>query len=352
MFCDEMILEKYQSELLNYLFNAKKDCITMIWNEENDIILVTKTFENYFAASIDTVINRPWQLIFPDHIVQRINAHFDQSSETLHIPWLIITCKHNVPTYFTITIELMDVGSERFYICTMTDHTKKHQLEMTLCRVEKLLLSAQLSANIVHEIKNPLTSIKGFLQLIQAGVEHREEYFQVLINEIDKIESLTYELLQMANPNKDKKQSISVEKLLNDVIFLMKTQATMKMMTFDIVGDLDVSIYCNPNEMKQVLINLILNGADAMDRKGTITIKVENEGDSVKIEVIDKGHGMSEETMSRIFDAFYTTKENGTGLGLVVTNHIIEKHHGKLSIRSVENEGSTFEIQLPIILTN
>ncbi len=68
--------------------------------------------------------------------------------------------------------------------------------------------------------------------------------------------------------------------------------------------------------------------------------------------MIDKGHGMSEETMNRIFDAFYTTKENGTGLGLVVTNHIIEKHHGKLSISSVENEGSTFEIQLPILLTN
>lgn len=348
-----MILEKYQFEvLMNSVLNAKEDCITIIWNEKNEIILVTKPIENYFNVSLDQVINKSWHFIFPTHIVQQIRAHFNQSSEILYIPELIITDKDNAPIYFTITVELVETECERFYICNMSDITRKRNLEATLSRVEKLLLSAQLSANIVHEIKNPLTSIKGFLQLIQAGVEHREEYFQVLINEIEKIENLTYELLQMANPNKDNKQAISVQQLIHDVMFLMKTQSTMKLMSFEIVGDLDVLIYCNPNEMKQVLINLILNGADAMDRKGTITIKVENERDSVKIKIIDQGHGMSKEVMERIFDAFYTTKEKGTGLGLVVTKHIIEKHHGKLSISSVENEGSTFEIQLPILLTN
>lgn len=352
MLCDEMILEKYQFEVLNSVFNAQKDRVTMIWNENNEVILVTKTIENYFNVSIDQMINESWNFIFPTHIVQQIKDHFKQSSETLNIPEQIFTHKSNVPIYFTIIIESIITDNERLFICTMNDITKNRNLEATLSRVEKLLLSAQLSANIVHEIKNPLTSIKGFLQLIQAGVEHREEYFQVLINEIDKIENLTFELLQMANPNKNKKQSISLEQLLNEVIFLMKTQSTLKMVSFNIVGDLEALIYCNPNEMKQVLINLILNAADAMGQKGTITIHVENIGDSVKIKIIDQGHGMSQEVINHIFDPFYTTKEKGTGLGLIVSNHIVEKHHGKLSIYSVENEGSTFEIQLPVLLAN
>lgn len=352
MLCDEMILEKYQDLLLNSAFNAKKDCITMIWNENNEIILITKTIENYFNVSIERLLNQPWQLIFPAHIIQQIESHFKESSEVFYVPKQMITHRGNTPVIFSISIEAIETDNKRFFICTMTDITINYKLEAALSRIEKQLLSAQLSANIVHEIKNPLTSIKGFLQLIQAGIEHREEYFQVLINEIEKIECLTHELLQMANPYKMEKQSISIGDLINDVILLMKTQTTLKNISFNIVGNLDVTIFCNPNEIKQVLINLILNGADAMSLKGTITIHVEQEEESVKVKVIDEGHGIPKEKIDYIFNAFYTTKDNGTGLGLVVSNHIIEKHHGKLSIHSVENEGSTFEIQLPILLTN
>lgn len=352
MLFNEVILEKYQDQVLTSVLNAKKDCITIIWNEKDEIILVTKTFESYFNVSLQKVVDKSWHFIFPQHINQQIIDHFKQTSQLLNIPHLVLSDAQNIPIYFSITIEIIEAKDGKLFICTMNDITKKYELEQSLNRLEKALLTAQLSANIVHEIRNPLTSIKGFLQLIEAGVEHREQYFRVLVNEIEKIEGLTYELLQMANPNKDKKQTVFINQLINDVLLLMETQSTMKQITFDVSGDLHVPIYCNPNEIKQVFINIILNGAEAMDGRGTISINVTRTGRSVKIKIIDDGHGMSEDVKKKISDAFFTTKETGTGLGLVVTNHIINKHHGKLSIISYENKGSTFEIELPLLLTN
>jgi len=346
---NESSIEGYYEDVLYSILNAKEDGLTLVWNKQNEIILCTNTVETYFNRTLDEVINHSWHFIFPEHIVQQIIDHFHHSTAPFVLTRLTIQTDTTKKVHFTVKIENI---KEILYVCSLQDITKTYELESSLNRVEKSFLTAQISAHIVHEIRNPLTSIKGFLQLIESGIEHRDEYFSVLINEIEKIEGLTYELLQLANPNKDKKKVVAVQQLLNDVMLLMKSQAAMKQIDFDIFGDLDATVYCNANEIKQVLINLILNATDAMEGEGTITIDVVKEEQSVKIKVIDSGHGMSDELKQQITKPFFTTKKDGTGLGLVVTNHILEKHHGKLSIISFENDGSTFEVQLPLLLTN
>lgn len=352
MIFDAVKLQKYHEEVLTSILNAQRDCLTLIWNDADDVILVTKLIKNYFNIPLEKVMVNSWKCLFPQHVNDQIVNHFRKSSDLLQMPHIVFTDKKNIERIFSINIEVFKADDDRLFICTLKDISKEYELKQTLNRLEKALLTAQLSANIVHEIRNPLTSIKGFLQLIEAGVEYREQYFRVLINEIEKIEGLTNELLQIANPNKDKKQTVFVNELIKDVILLMETQSTMKQISFDVIGDLNIPIYCNPNEIKQVLINIILNGAEAMGGKGVITINVLRTSRSVKINIIDDGHGMSEDVKKQITDAFYTTKKTGTGLGLVVTNHIINKHHGKLSIISYENQGSTFEIELPLLLTD
>lgn len=348
MHLKKTILAKAHEEVLQSVLHVDEGRIMLMWDQDDNVQIVTESIHLYFDFTVEDVVNNSWEIIFPQFVIQRIKHHFKNSSKPLHIPHEVFITKNNKRLQFSITIKQTIVNKATMYVCSLQDVSETYYLKNELKRLEKLVLSAQMSANVVHEIRNPLTAIKGFLQLIQAGVEHKEEYVQVLLQEVEKIEGLTNELLQLANPNKDKKELVNVKRLINDVLLLMKAQTTLKDIDFEVSGNLDVAIYCNPNEIKQVLINLIYNGADAMGSRGTIKIRVRELRDSLVIEVIDHGHGMSEQIIEKVSNEFYTTKEDGTGLGLVVTEQIIKKHNGQLSIFSLENVGSTFEVKLPI----
>src|SRR5699024_8880922 len=212
---------------------------------------------------------------------------------------------------------------------------------------EKLIRAGQLSAGLVHEIRNPLTSLKGFLQLVQAGVEQKEEYYKVMIGEIDKLEKITSELLQMAKPFKGKKKTEHVSKMIDDVLFIMSTQSAMKNIHFTIDLDDNLTTNCNAAQIKQVLINIIKNGAEAMHNEGNINIQTRLQNDYIAISITDEGEGMPDEFVEQLNNPFFTTKQGGTGLGLVITQHILEIHHGELKVETEENKGTTFTILLP-----
>lgn len=350
MLCNKGILAKFHEEVLQAILHTEYNRITLIWDANYNIVLVTKTIEAYFNIKLSDLLNENLSLVFPKQLVNQINYHFKNTSQTMKIPHphQVNSTSENTLTHFSFTIKKTHIDNDAFYICTMEDVTEIQTIKNQLYSLEKAMLTAQMSANAVHEIRNPLTAIKGFLQLLEAGIDHREQYIQVLLSEVEKVEGLTNELLQMANPHKNSKKLVVINDLLSDVLLLIKAQPRMKQIQFEISGDSDVSIYCNPNEIKQALINLILNGADAMDSVGIIKIHIKSSEDDIKIKIIDQGHGMSEQIIEKINKEFYTTKEHGTGLGLVVTEQIIQKHGGILSVFSVENVGSTFEVILPL----
>lgn len=343
------MLEKFQGEILQSIVHTDKNRIILMWNEKDEVVFITKSFESYFTMSIHDVLNTDWAVIFPDYVVQQIKKHFKTTSQSKHIPHLVIPSpRKNERFCFSTKIKQLTFNNEKHYMCILDDVTENVLLKDKLYTIEKANLTRHLSANVVHEIRNPITSIKGFLQLLEAGIDRREEYVQVLLSEIDKIERLTNQLLQISNPNKKEKRFVYIGDLLTDVLLLINAQTKMKKIVVDIIGDVEESIYCNPEEIKQVLINLIINAAEAMDYIGEIKININRLSDSIAIEVVDKGHGMSEGVVKKINEEFYTTKEDGTGLGLVVTEQIIANHNGQLYIHSSENVGSTFEIVLPL----
>lgn len=341
------VLPKVQEEALQTMMQVDDSRITLMWDEKGIVEFVSRSVERYFELKAGQLLHDSWESIFPELVVQRIKNHFEHHENHFYLPHEAFETKLQ-ETYFSIKIVKKLIQGEQAYICLLIDETENVHLKNKMKRIEKLMLSAKMSANVVHEIRNPLTSIKGFLQLIQAGVEHKDEYVKVLINEVDKLEHLTQELLQIAKPSKTKKTFVNVENMINDVLLLMKAQSNLRDINFEVSGKLNVTLHCNANEIKQVLINLIYNAAEAMGCKGKIKIHVRELRDSVILEVIDHGPGMSQQTLEKVSDEFYTTKENGTGLGLVVTEQIIKKHNGQLSIFSLENVGSTFEVKLPI----
>lgn len=349
LLCNKTFLQKFQKEILQVILHNDRKQVILIWDAFNEALLATQSFERYFDLPLTEVINQDVSLILPEQLWEQITTHFSQTSEKMETSQRFVSPSNQEFTHFAITIDRVQLDSEDpIYICTMKDRTEMKAVNQQLYNLEKAMLTAQMSANVVHEIRNPLTSMKGFLQLLEAGIEHREQYTQVLLSELDKIENLTNELLQMANPHKNDIKSVSLNELFSDVLLLVKAQARMKNITIDLNGDLNVMIKCNPTEIKQAFINLIINGAEAMNCHGLIKINVHRQNNDIVIEIIDHGHGMSRQGVKEINKEFYTTKEHGTGLGLVVTKQIIENHRGSLSVFSVENIGSTFEIVLPL----
>lgn len=227
---------------------------------------------------------------------------------------------------------------------------KKAQTERLLQKSEKLAMLGQLAAGIAHEIRNPLTSIKGFIHLLKSS-NLDEEYFDIVFSELERIDSIVGEFLVLAKPSVVTFVEQDVKELIKDIVTLINTQSILNNVQIFVEFDSDLPmISCEKNQLKQVFLNLIKNSIEAMPEGGNIDVKVkEKEEGKISIKVIDQGIGIPKERMPTLGEPFYTTKEKGTGLGLMTCFKIIEGHQGQLTIQSKLNEGTTIEIILPTI---
>ena len=338
----------FPTEIMNWYYNNDQDTFIILWNQQNEIIYVSQQIENYFDYNVKDVMGKKWTTLLPDDHVKKINTHFELNNNKLHLPNISVTSKQEKVYSFYGIVDKVQIEGKYLYICKLRNVTYVNELKQVLLDSEKLVLAGQLSAGLVHEIRNPLTSLKGFLQLIQAGVQQKEEYYKVMIGEIDKLEKITYELLQMAKPFKSNKKNESIHTLIDDVLFIMQNQSDMRKVQFMTEFDDGLSTYCNASQIKQVLINIIKNAAEAMKECGTIKIQTRSENGFAAIDIIDEGQGIPEELINQLNNPFFTTKPEGTGLGLVITQHILDLHQGELTVQKNTEKGTTFTINLPL----
>jgi PAS domain S-box-containing protein len=227
---------------------------------------------------------------------------------------------------------------------------RKVKTEQLLQKSEKLAMVGQLAAGIAHEIRNPLTSIQGFIHLLKSN-NVKEEYFDIVFSEIERINSIVSEFLVLAKPSVATFVEQDVKVLIKDVVTLINTQSILNNVQIFVEFDSDLPmVSCEKNQLKQVFLNLLKNSIEAMPKGGNIDVKVkEKEEGKISIQIIDQGIGIPKERLPTLGEPFYTTKEKGTGLGLMTCYKIIEGHNGKLTIQSELNEGTTIEIILPTI---
>ncbi|MEK4906678.1 ATP-binding protein [Niallia sp. FSL M8-0099] len=236
-------------------------------------------------------------------------------------------------------------------ITTLRDITENTLLGEQLRKSSTLNVVGELAAGIAHEIRNPMTALKGFIQLLEDGVasQENEMYFSVIKTELTRIESIINEFLLLAKPQAVQYVKRDIRQIMNDTIELLYAQAVLqnvqiiKMFTEDMP-----TIYCEPNQLKQVFINIIKNAIEALEDGGEIAVSIEYKQDYFHIAIRDNGRGMGKEILARIGEPFYTTKEKGTGLGLLVSYQIIEEHQGKVTVESEPGVGTTFHLVLPV----
>nr|WP_249745570.1 ATP-binding protein [Mesobacillus boroniphilus] len=218
--------------------------------------------------------------------------------------------------------------------------------------MEKLSVVGELAAGIAHEIRNPLTSLKGFAKIVKESVSDQTlvPYLDIMLDEMNRINEIVNEFMFIAKPSENVYfQHTNFNNLLAECIHFMEPQANLKSIKIEFGSEDDIFLDCDRKQMKQVLINLLQNAIEATAESGHfIEVRLEEMGlESVMVTIVDKGCGISESRFKRLFEPFYSTKEKGTGLGLIICKRIIDLHRGHIDIESKLDEGTTIRISLP-----
>jgi two-component system, sporulation sensor kinase B len=237
---------------------------------------------------------------------------------------------------------------------TLQVYLKEYMNENAVIRAqtqqsEKLNVISELAASVAHEVRNPLTVVRGFIQLMQQNkVEGNQEYFSLVLSELDRAESIISDYLNLAKPQIEEKKHIDLTKLIHETTTLMSSFAMLKGVYLQVFVDDDLYVIGDEVKLKQAVVNVLKNGIEAItETRGYIKIMATKEQKQAVIRVADTGAGMTKDQITRLGQPFYSLKEKGTGLGLMVTFRIIESHEGTIHYFSEEGEGTEAVITLP-----
>lgn len=261
-----------------------------------------------------------------------------------------------VPLALSITPIIGEDSTCQGAVIVMRDLREIKQLEEKVRRSEKLAAIGKLAAGVAHEIRNPLSSIRGFAQYLRNAFKDKpreREYTETIVLEVDRINSVVTDLLTFARPMEAELIPTDLTELIEHAVRLVEEDALS--LNIDIQTDIqDLSkIPLDANQMTQAILNLLLNALQAVKNGGRIEVGAElNPSDSLlKIWVEDDGSGIAAEQKEKIFDPFFTTREKGTGLGLAIVHKIVENHSGEINLQSPlagKTRGCRFTITIPI----
>ncbi|MDQ0162256.1 ATP-binding protein [Aeribacillus alveayuensis] len=233
---------------------------------------------------------------------------------------------------------------------------RKAKLELIQAEQQKLELVGTLATSTAHEIRNPLTGIHGFVQLLKEKYTSDEDqhYFDVMEKEIERINEIVSEFLMLGKPTVYKHKHYNLIEILQEVTPFISSECQIKNLKFQL--DLDkekpIWIYCTKDHIKQVILNITKNAIESMDSEGALTISATQNKKRAILTIRDTGKGIPPQIINKIFDPFFTLKDSGTGLGLAICQRIIDLYDGSIHINSEINKGTCVTITLPINFPN
>ncbi|QGG46370.1 PAS domain S-box protein [Heliorestis convoluta] len=347
---DKKTLEKTNMEL-NSIVEASTDAIIVI-DRDGIIQSWNGGAEKLFGYSQSEIIGQPIQVFAPeekkeecDKIVQKV---LDKGAFE-HFETIRLKKNGQRVQVFNIVTPIKDKeGNVTGIIALIRDNTEKKQLENEIAHLDRLNVVAQMAAGIGHEIRNPLMSVRGFLQLLGRQEEYQKDkdYFHLMIDELDRANAIITEFLAMTKRKPSNPERGNLSKVIEELLPLLQAEAINNnkwiVKQLEPVHDL---VFDN-KEIRQLLYNLVLNGLEAMETGKKLTIRTYMEDAEVVLAVQDEGKGMPAEVLERLGTPFLTTKENGTGLGLALVFRIARQHKARVFVNSGPS-GTIFHIRFP-----
>jgi signal transduction histidine kinase len=226
------------------------------------------------------------------------------------------------------------------------DITERKQMEIEMTRLDRLYLVGEMAASIGHEIRNPMTTVRGFLQIMRENKNYvqEREYFDLMIEEIDRANSIIREFLSLAKNKIVELKPTNINSLIGNISPLLQASARLQNKGIQIELDDVPDLLVDEKEIIQLIYNLVNNALEAMTAGGNVTVKTSVENENVVLGVSDQGHGIAYEVLKKLGTPFFTTKEHGTGLGLAVCYGIASRHKAKIDIET-SSSGTTFYVR-------
>ncbi|ODA41543.1 sporulation kinase [Desulfosporosinus sp. BG] len=233
--------------------------------------------------------------------------------------------------------------------CYFRDITSRKRTEIEIARLDRLNLVGQLAAGIGHEIRNPITTVRGYIQLLslKPDYEAQKSTFELMISELDRANSIITEFLSLAQTKQTELKSQNLNHIFDNLYPLLEADAFNQNKQICYIPAEVPNLELNTKEISQLILNLTRNGLEAMQERGCLTVKIYSHEGKVVLAIADEGSGISQENISKLGTPFFTTKENGTGLGLATCYKIADSHNAKIHIDSTPR-GTTFFILFPI----
>jgi DNA-binding response OmpR family regulator/nitrogen-specific signal transduction histidine kinase len=288
----------------------------------------------------DILGKRLWD-IYPNSIDTFLYQEFHRAM-TERIPVHFETPSYHDDSWSDVNVYPFEDG----ICCFFKDISDKKNYEKEMKRLSGLDLIGQMAAGISHEIRNPMTTVRGFLQLLSTKDEciQFQEFFTLMIDELDRANSIITEFLSMGNTRSTDLQELDLNSIIQDISPLLDADAFNQNKQLRYETTEIPHLQLNRNEIRQLILNLYRNGLEAMDQGSILTIRTYTEKDHVVLAVEDQGEGIKPEVLEKLGTPFFSTKDNGTGLGLGVCYAIAARHHAKIDIQTGA-EGTTFFVK-------
>ncbi|OIJ17691.1 hybrid sensor histidine kinase/response regulator [Anaerobacillus alkalilacustris] len=332
-------------ERFRKIFESSPCLKAIISIKEGTYIDANPSWINITGYNYDEIRNQNINIL---NIVEEFNGDLidiEQPNRNIRINY---KTKSNEIRAGLLSSELIEIHKEICVLIVITDVTDRVLLEKEMSRLDRLNLIGEMAAGIAHEIRNPMTTVHGFLQVARSNRDQLPvEIVDLMMDELTRANSIITEFLNLAKNKVSDRKNQNLNSIIKALFPLIQAEAlrSSKHITINLADC--PSIFIDQKEIRQLILNIALNGLDAMSPGGKLTIKTYLEEHAVVLKIKDQGSGMKPEVLDKIGTPFYTTKENGTGLGLAICYSIAERHHADIQIATGDN-GTTFYIRFNI----
>ncbi len=247
--------------------------------------------------------------------------------------------------YFAIALLVGGLMQREF-----RSRARAEEMRLQLERSQKMSLVGRIAAGMAHEIKNPLASIKGAVEILcdpATAPADRDEFQSIVSKEVKRINTSVSDFLEFARPSETRMAHINLADAVRSSLKQIQAQARRRTVAIDSTLEDPVTVNADAEKIHQVMLNLLLNAVDASPDSSTVTVSLKTDGDRARVLVEDRGDGIRAEDAARVFEPFFTTKSSGTGLGLAIAQNIMDTHGGTLSLRNRSGGGAVAEMTLP-----
>jgi len=336
----------------NYVFKHINTGLLII-NNDNVITYANNAALRLFNASESDILHLPWNMFFDLNAIKNIsqddlfysNNEFEINIKTQN--------SDVIPVSVSFSLIKFPSKSKNLKIILLRDLRQQKNNEQKLLEAERLKAIANLSSTVAHEIGNPLASISGSAELMLTTTNdpNQKKLLKIIVKEVERLSDIVTDFLSFTRLRSIEFSKFDLNNLIMDVVVLLHHSKSFPENMKLIFKELDEPLFliADSKQLKQAFLNIGLNALDAMPNGGKLEISINHKEKNNTVDVIisDTGIGIPEKSLELIFDSFYTTKKNGSGIGLYVTQKIIQSHNGSISVTSSPEKGTTFRITIP-----